>query len=265
MSEVPPVLIPERIFQLDQGGLELENLLFRGNVPLVQKGDGSYVFGYRALEAGIQALMEEEHKAFRLDDYYLITIMLLDVKAEYEAFAPEVACFNDTGGLPLDPIALSHDRMYPPYQIPGWNPTVLHGATVTDEMGIWHHGSLVWWPFEASDSGSCGRQHLGPGNAQSYNFIGLIDFVHTTLQGLPMARKPMLLYMHGSDGINRTGAAAIAYGMHYLGMSYQDAVSKTANTATPEPSSRYLDLACTYCSRVAFPDKPARCEPCSTH
>lgn len=261
MSGVTPVFMPEHVYQLDEGGADLDNLLFRGSVPLVKKKDDAFVFGYRALEAQLQQLKREENPTFRLDDYYLIPIMLLNVRNDYSAYAPEVACFNDSGGLSLDPVALSHNLTYPAYQIPGWNPTILQGASVNDERGVLHHSSLVWWPVEACSNTPCDRIHLGPGNAHSFNFMGLIDFLHTTLQGLPMAGKPMLLYVHCNDGIERTGAVSIAYGMQYLGMSYHEAVSKTANSATPAPSSPYLTLACSYCNQVAFPDRPERCEP----
>ncbi len=49
--------MPERVFQRDAGGIDQDNLLFRGNVPLVDN-DGAYVFGYLALQAPFQKLQE---------------------------------------------------------------------------------------------------------------------------------------------------------------------------------------------------------------
>ena len=59
---VTPVFMPERVYQLDEGGVDLDNLLFRGSAPLIKKDDGTYVFGYRALEAQLQKLKLQDHE-----------------------------------------------------------------------------------------------------------------------------------------------------------------------------------------------------------
>ena len=261
MAEVEPIFLPECVFQLDEGGIGHANLLFRGNVPLVRNGQ-AYAFGYRALEAQLQKLRLQEDPSFHLDTYHLLVVMIMDDTGDYGVFAPEVASFKDASSTPLDPLVLSHNRMYPAYQIPGWNPTTLHGATVTDESGALHPGSLVWWPIEACDGSPCNRTFLGPGNNQSYNFMGLIDFVHTTLQGAPMGGRPMLIYMHSVNGVDRVGATAIGYAMNYLGLSYEDALAEACNGATPDPAASYLTLACAYCRQLVFPNKTANCSGC---
>ena len=260
MSGVGPVFIPERVFYLDAGGIDQENLLFRGNVPLVDN-NGTYAFGYRALEAQFKKQLEKP--AFSLSDYHLIVVMILDDTGEYLSFASEAGSFNDASDTPLDPMALSHDQTYPGYQIPGWNPTTLYGRTVTDENGAKHPGSLVWWPIEACGASPCNRTFLGPGNNQSFNFMGLIDFVHTTLQGAPISGKPVLIYFHCISGADRTGATAIGYAINYLGLSYDDAKTDAKNDQTPDPSPDYLTLACAYCSQIVFPNMKARCSDCS--
>lgn len=264
MAGVEPVFMPERVFQLDEGGVDHNNLLFRGNVPLV-RNDEAYVFGYRALEAQFQKLRRREDPSFRLDHYHLIVIMIMDDTGDYHVFAPEVASFKDASSTPLDPLALSYNRTYPGYQIPGWNPTTFHGVTITDEKGAGHPGSLIWWPIEACDGMPCNQTFLGPGNNQSYNFMGLIDFVHTTLQGAPIGGRPVLIYMHSVSGVDRAGATAIGYAMNYLGLTFSDAVKEAANGATPEPDPSYQALACAYCNQLVFPNHTANCSECSPH
>lgn len=261
MPGVGPEFLPERVFYLDAGGIDQENLLFRGTVPLVDN-DGACIFGYLALQARFQKILD--NPAFRLDDFHLIVVMILDDTGEYDAFAAEVGSFNDASGTPLDPMVLSHDQTYPGYQIPGWNPTTLYGRTVTDENGAEHAGALVWWPIEACGGSACNRTFLGPGNNQSYNFIGLIDFIHTTLQGAPMNGKPVLIYFHCISGVDRTGATAIGYAMNYLGLTYSEAETQAKNNDTPDPSPDYLTLACAYCNQLVFPNKPANCSACSS-
>ncbi len=261
MAGVEPVFLPERVFQLDEGGIDHNNLLFRGNVPLVRNGE-DYVFSYRALEAQLEKIRLPVDPSFRLGRYHLIVVMIMDDTDDYRVFAPEVASFKDASGTPLDPLALSHNKTYPGYSIPGWNPTTLHGASITDEEGTAHPGSLVWWPIEACDGAPCDRTFLGPGNNQSYNFMGLIDFVHTTLQGAPMGGRPMLIYMHSVNGVDRVGATAIGYAMNYLGLTYDAALAESGNGATPEPAPSYLTLACAYCRQLVFPNRTANCSEC---
>ena len=260
MSGVGPVFIPERVFKLDAGGIDQDNLLFRGNFPLVDNG-GAYAFGYLALQAQFQQLLD--NAAFSLSDYHLIVAMILDDSGEYLSFAAEVSSFNDASDTPLDPMTLSHEQTYPGYQIPGWNPTTLYGRTVTDEYEAPHTGSLVWWPIEACGGSPCNQTFLGPGNNQSYNFMGLIDFVHTTLQGAPMSGKPVLIYFHCISGVDRTGATAMGYAMNYLGLTFSEAETQAKNSATPNPSAVYLALACAYCNQIVFPNTTAKCSDCS--
>lgn len=175
--------------------------VWRGNIPINSEGR----FAYHEMAV---ALDIEPGSA-------LVDISLIDNiqggertqwLVELNAYEVPVTDFPDGPNIP------------PQFNQPKWNPARLLGDGVHLRNGI-APGHLCWWQIE----GEANPATLGPAK-QSYNFIGLIEYLGILRQG-----DGLFVYVHCMNGTDRTGAVAAAYAMRFLGMDPDMAMAFAAS------------------------------------
>ena len=185
---------PERCACIDQLG---DTKIWRGNLPLNQKGDFAYHEMCMALD------IEPGTK--------LIDVSLIDniQGSERDQWMVELLTYG------LHPVIFPPAQNIPPqFNQPNWDPRRLMGDGIHLNNGI-APGSWVWWQIEGGHDGIV----LGPEN-KSYNFIGLIKYL-----GVLRELDDASIYIHCMNGTDRTGAVVAGYAITYLGMNLEEAMA----------------------------------------
>lgn len=175
--------------------------VWRGNIPINAKGEFAY-----------------HEMAIALDiepGYGLIDVSLIDnIKGgERDKWLVELNAYE----VPVKDFPSGPD-IPPQFNQPKWNPARLLGNGIKLRNGT-APGHLCWWQIEGGHDGVV----LGP-EKQSYNFIGLIEYLGILRQG-----DGLFVYFHCMNGTDRTGAVAAAYAMRYLGMDLEMAMAFAAS------------------------------------
>ena len=175
--------------------------VWRGNLPINKQGEFAYHEMAMALdiEAGtalVDVSLIDNIKGAERDQWLV----------ELKAYGVSVSDFPGGTNIP------------PQFNQPNWEAAKLRGTGVHLRHGV-APGHLVWWQIEGEDNPST----LGP-DKQSYNFIGLLEFLGVLRQG-----HGLFLYFHCMNGTDRTGAVAAAYGMRYMGMDLDAAMKFAAS------------------------------------
>lgn len=191
---------------IDQVGT---NVIFRGNVPLVQNADNSYTFVYDELNASLAG--------YDLRDYDLVVVSTLPATSEW--LAGEMAAFglsssDVTGNTNLD------------QQL---------GTRVDD-----HPARLVWWPVTGLPFG------IDPATrwSSTTGFDGLISWI-VKVSGAQGAR-PLAIYLHDLDGLQVAGAMHLGWLMLATGISWTRAQVAALERINPLPTLDHLRLIQAY-------------------
>jgi hypothetical protein len=175
--------------------------VWRGNIPINSNGE----FAYHEMAVALDI-----EPGFSLVDISLIDNIEGGERdkwlVELNAYKVPVKDFPGGPNIP------------PQFNQPKWNPARLLGDGVHLRNGT-APGHLCWWQIEGGHDGIV----LGP-EKQSYNFIGLIEYMGILRQG-----DGLFLYFHCMNGTDRTGAVAAAYAMRYLGMDLDMAMAFAAS------------------------------------
>jgi len=193
--------------------------VWRGNIPINKSGD----FAYHEMAVALD--IEPGHA--------LVDVSLIDnIKGserpqwlvELKAYGVPVSDFPGGPNIP------------PQFNQPKWSPARLLGDGIRLRNGT-APGHLCWWQIEGGEDGIV----LGPA-VQSYNFIGLIDYLGILRQG-----DGLFIYFHCMNGTDRTGAVVAAYAMRHMGMGLEEAMRLAASVpAAGVMSESYKNLVAAY-------------------
>ena len=193
--------------------------VWRGNIPINKVGE----FAYHEMAV---ALDIEPGQA-------LVDISLIDnIKGgERDQWLVELNAY----GVPVSKFP-GGTNIPPQFNQPKWDPAHLLGDGIKLRNGM-APGHLCWWQIEGGHDGIV----LGP-EKQSYNFIGLIEYIGILRQG-----DGLFLYFHCMNGTDRTGAVVAGYAMRYMGMDLHAALEFAASIpAAGVMSDPYKDLVGAY-------------------
>lgn len=210
------VFDPERCALVDTCG---HTSVWRGNIPINKDGD----FAYHEMAMALDIEMGR----------VLVDVSLIDNIKDSER--PQWLVELKTYGVPVSEYP-GGPLIPPQFNQVKWHPAKVRGDGVHLHNGM-APGHLVWWQVEGGDNASV----LGP-ETQSYNFIGLLEFL-----GILRQRGGMFLYIHCMNGTDRTGAVVAAYALRYLGMGLEMAMAFAASVpAAGVMSEPYKQLVAAY-------------------
>lgn len=220
------------------------NLLFRGNLPLLDPSGPPYYYAYDEMNTRMQALTSSILPDFDLTNYTLLDICLLDNQGDLEDLQLVIGNF---------PGATLPTTQWPPYQyVTPWMPWVTLGSgTVTVSSTGSYPGNVMWWPFEPGDAEQEG--------SAGFNFSGLVAFANTVVNATPaLEAQSVVTYVHCDSGVNRTGAFTVSYLLQYGSSQYSNITTlKDAYTTADQmvwqdqaPNSDYFPMITAFCNQV---------------
>ncbi|MBI1814659.1 MAG: dual specificity protein phosphatase family protein [Deltaproteobacteria bacterium] len=176
------------------------NVLVRGNLLL--NTDGS--FAYAALDSRLRELVIRDADAapFRLADYTLVVVSLLDNQREMPELQAEFTAFG-AGNAPT---------VWPPHARK-LNIFALYGLRVSGEAG-----ALMWMPVQGCvDAADCRQVQR-----DLFNFSAIVDEINS----LMATGHHRVVYYHCINGFNRAGSLTACYLMKHMGRTRIEAMEE---------------------------------------
>ncbi|HEY1016481.1 MAG TPA: hypothetical protein VGE07_27470 [Herpetosiphonaceae bacterium] len=255
-------------------------ILIRGNYPL--DADGNWAYG--ALKAALQGPLAARALNPDLDAYALVDLAILSNSGcplqqgaapsqpagwgEYPALQRELETF---AGLDAAQFPFNSGAYPPPGSQPAgtppWTPAKAYPAALAKaDPAPALPSAFTWWPLEATDASVPADanewdQFVNPRDAQpasfqpgQYGFAAAVAYLQA-LMAQP-ADPPRAIYVHCSEGADRTGALMAGYLLRQYPAHYRtaDAAIQGACAAVradfPPPNANYCALLKAYQLRM---------------